>query len=279
MASGYGEAELLGQPHSVIRHPDTPRAIFKLLWERIQAGREIFGYVKNLTKTGDFYWVLAHITPSVSASGEILGYHSNRRVPDRRIVDDIILLYRSLKHIEDGEADRRAGLARSTDQLASLLKDKALIMTNSSSAFRLFVAGIAVLASGSLGAAAFAAGASAVIVGESFAAAICAVGLLAFAGRSRPASGEAIHRALIVCKQIQAGNFRGAHHGHPRDRRGRRTALGDQRCDRPFGCVSAQIGGGDGSCGAQPVLSSHHRDQHGRRLPGEQPAHQFGGRF
>ncbi|CAM5315732.1 hypothetical protein AFEL58S_00698 [Afipia felis] len=125
--SGYEEAELLGQPHSVIRHPDMPRAIFKLLWEHIQAGREIFGYVKNLTKTGDFYWVLAHITPSVSASGEILGYHSNRRVPDRRIIDDIITpLYRSLKRIEDSEADRRAGLAKSTDQLAALLKDKGI---------------------------------------------------------------------------------------------------------------------------------------------------------
>ncbi|CAM5315882.1 Methyl-accepting chemotaxis protein [Afipia felis] len=80
-------------------------------------------------------------------------------------------------------------------------------MTNSSSVFRLLVAGIAVLASGSLGAAALAAGASAVIVGLSLTAAICAAGFLAFAGRGRPAAGEAIHRALVVCRQIQGGNF------------------------------------------------------------------------
>lgn len=125
--SDYKESELLGQPHSMIRHPDMPRAVFKLLWERIQAGCEIFAYVKNMTKTGDFYWVLAHVTPSIAATGEILGYHSNRRVPDRRVLDEIIVpLYRTLKGSEDSEPDRRAGLAKSSGRLEGLLKEKGI---------------------------------------------------------------------------------------------------------------------------------------------------------
>jgi PAS domain S-box-containing protein len=125
--SDYEEPELLGQPHSLIRHPDMPRCIFKLLWDRLQAQQEIFAYVKNMTKTGDFYWVLAHATPSIAPSGETLGYHSNRRVPERRVVDGIINpLYRSLKDIEDREADRRAGLEKSTEKLNAILKEKGI---------------------------------------------------------------------------------------------------------------------------------------------------------
>lgn len=125
--SGYDEAELLGQPHSIIRHPDMPRAVFKLLWDRLQAGHEIFAYVKNMTKAGDFYWVLAHATPSVTPSGEVVGYHSNRRVPERRIVEEVVIpLYRSLKAIEDGEPDRRVGLEKSSERLNALLKEKSI---------------------------------------------------------------------------------------------------------------------------------------------------------
>src|SRR5262245_50009336 len=56
--------ETIGQPHSLIRHPHMPRCIFKLLWERIQAGKELFAYVMNRSKNGDHYWVIAHVTPS-----------------------------------------------------------------------------------------------------------------------------------------------------------------------------------------------------------------------
>jgi PAS domain S-box-containing protein len=125
--SDYEERELLGQPHSIIRHPDMPRAIFKLLWERLHAGKEIFAYVKNMTKTGDFYWVLAHATPSITPGGETVGYHSNRRVPDRRVVEEIVApLYRSLKQIEDREPDRRAGLDKSWERLHAILQEKGI---------------------------------------------------------------------------------------------------------------------------------------------------------
>jgi PAS domain S-box-containing protein len=88
--SGYGEAELIGAAHNIVRHPDMPRAVFKLLWDTVLAGREVFAYVKNMAKNGNFYWVFAHVTPSYDADGRLAGFHSNRRVPDRRVVDEVI---------------------------------------------------------------------------------------------------------------------------------------------------------------------------------------------
>jgi PAS domain S-box-containing protein len=89
--SGFTLPELIGAPHSIIRHPDMPRAVFKLLWDTILDRREVFAYVKNLSKSGAYYWVFAHVTPSYSKDGQIIGFHSNRRVPERRILDNVII--------------------------------------------------------------------------------------------------------------------------------------------------------------------------------------------
>ncbi len=75
--SGYTEAEMLGQPHCMLRHPDMPAAIFKDLWETIQKGRIWEGGVKNLRKDGGFYWVDATVTPN-TRRGKIIGYISVR---------------------------------------------------------------------------------------------------------------------------------------------------------------------------------------------------------
>ena len=120
-----GEAELLGAPHSIIRHPDMPRCVFKLLWDTISAGREIFAYVVNLAANGDHYWVFAHVTPSFDETGRIVGYHSNRRVPNHTIVDNVIApLYRSLREEEARHADRKAGMEAAGAMLAKILEDK-----------------------------------------------------------------------------------------------------------------------------------------------------------
>lgn len=120
--AGYTEEELLGAPHNVIRHPDMPRCVFKLLWETIAAGNEIFAYVVNLCKNGDHYWVLAHVTPSFNAQGHIVGYHSSRRVPDRSAIDKIVPIYASLKKIEDSNPDWREGMREAEAELGCLLE-------------------------------------------------------------------------------------------------------------------------------------------------------------
>ncbi len=122
--AGYTEAECLGQPHSMIRHPDMPRCIFGLLWETIQDGREIFAYVINRCKNGDHYWVLAHVTPSRDRSGQVVGYHSNRRVPDRRILENSIMpLYKDLLKEEQRHSNRKSGMQSATGMIHNLLSD------------------------------------------------------------------------------------------------------------------------------------------------------------
>lgn len=80
--SGFKESDIIGQPHSIIRHENMPRCVFKLLWDYIASGREIFAYVVNRTIDNNYYWVLAHVTPSFDKAGHVVGYHSNRRSPD-----------------------------------------------------------------------------------------------------------------------------------------------------------------------------------------------------
>ena len=108
--SGYSEEELLGQPHNIIRHPDMPRCVFKLLWDTLAQGNEIFAYVKNKCKNGDCYWVFAHVTPSFGSGHHILGYHSNRRVPDRHQVQLFEGIYAKLLAEERRHADWRRGM-------------------------------------------------------------------------------------------------------------------------------------------------------------------------
>lgn len=124
--AGYEEKELIGVPHSIIRHPDMPRAVFKLLWDMLAARNEVFAYVKNMNKHGDYYWVFAHVTPSFGANREVVGYHSNRRVPRRDVIANVIEpLYADLIKIEASESNAKAGMMRSFDRLTDIVKSKA----------------------------------------------------------------------------------------------------------------------------------------------------------
>jgi hypothetical protein len=114
--SGLAEAELIGAPHSVIRHPGMPRGIFKPLWDTIQQRRELFAYVMNLARTGDHYWVLAHVTPSFGPGDEIAGYHSSRRVAGREALARITLLYDRLL-AEERRFERKPEAAQASVRL------------------------------------------------------------------------------------------------------------------------------------------------------------------
>ena len=123
--AGYQEHELLGQPHSLIRHPAMPRAVFKLLWDTLAEKKEIFAYVVNLCKNGDHYWAFAHVTPSYDSSGNVNGYHSNRRVPNRKVVQDVIEpLYAQLLQEEGRHSNRKDGMNSAFSILVGLLKQK-----------------------------------------------------------------------------------------------------------------------------------------------------------
>jgi len=120
--AGYTEAEVLGKPHNIIRHPDMPRCVFKLLWDHLQAQKEIFAYVLNRAKNGDHYWVFAHVTPSYDPQGQHVGYHSNRRVPYADALPKVKALYQELRKEEQRHADPRTGMQAGTRKLEELLR-------------------------------------------------------------------------------------------------------------------------------------------------------------
>lgn len=119
--SGYSELELIDKPHNILRHEDMPALIFKLLWSRVKAGKEIFAYVKNKTKNGDYYWVYAHVTPSFDSNRQISNYHSVRRKPKDKALNVIKPLYAMLL-----QKERSGGIAASEEALNALLKEKGL---------------------------------------------------------------------------------------------------------------------------------------------------------
>ena len=116
--------EVIGQPHNIIRHPDMPRTIFKLLWDTVMAGSELFAYVKNMSKTGKYYWVLAHVTPSFDHSGAVNGFHSNRRFPSHNKVNEIAKIYERLKDEEERHTSPKQALAAGSALLNKILVDK-----------------------------------------------------------------------------------------------------------------------------------------------------------
>lgn len=118
--AGYAEAELLGSQHNIIRHPDMPRSVFKLLWDHIEAGQEFMGYVKNMAKDGSFYWVLATVTPDRDAERNIVGYTSVRRKPRPEAVQAAAGLYREML-----AAEQRAG-ARDAIEAGTAVLNQAL---------------------------------------------------------------------------------------------------------------------------------------------------------
>jgi PAS domain S-box-containing protein len=122
--SDFTEEDLIGQQHSIVRHPEMPRSVFKLLWETVESGQEIFAYVVNLTKHGDHYWVFAHVTPTFNDQGGIVGFHSNRRAPSAKGVQSAQALYKILLEEEARYPDRRKGMLSATELLQSMLADK-----------------------------------------------------------------------------------------------------------------------------------------------------------
>ncbi|WP_373035705.1 PAS domain-containing protein [Sulfurimonas sp.] len=115
----YTEKELLGKPHSIIRHPDMPKAVFRYLWETIEKKEEVFAFVINKTKNDNAYWVYANITASLDERGNIIGYYSVRRRPNPKALDIIIPLYKKMLEVE-----KSSGVDASFKVLTDILEEK-----------------------------------------------------------------------------------------------------------------------------------------------------------
>lgn len=99
--SGYEEYELAGAAHNIVRHPDMPRVIFKLMWSRIQNKENIIAIVKNLSKTGRYYWVMTDFVIKEDKDGNITGYKAFRKPAPRKAIEVVEPLYKKLVGIEN----------------------------------------------------------------------------------------------------------------------------------------------------------------------------------
>jgi len=117
--SGYSEEELLGKAHNIVRHPDTPKVVFKLLWETISKGKNINAVVKNMAKDGRYYWIFTEFEARRDEKGEIIGYRADRKSISPHILEIIAELYAELLKIEE-----RDDVEASEKYLIEFLKEK-----------------------------------------------------------------------------------------------------------------------------------------------------------
>jgi len=118
--AGYTQEELIGKPHNIVRHPDMPRVVFKLLWETIQSGKNINAVVKNLAKDGRYYWIFTEFEIRKDTdTGEIIGYHASRKTISKHVIEIIADLYKELLKIE-----KESGIDASEKHLINFLKEK-----------------------------------------------------------------------------------------------------------------------------------------------------------
>ncbi|WP_018315628.1 methyl-accepting chemotaxis protein [Bradyrhizobium sp. WSM2793] len=117
-AAGFTSAELMGQPHNIVRHPDMPPEAFDNLWDTLKAGKPWLGAVKNRRKNGDFYWVLATASP-IRENGQVKGYTSIRtKLPadQRKLAEEVYAAIREKKahgyRVDAGIIRRRSWLDR-----------------------------------------------------------------------------------------------------------------------------------------------------------------------
>ncbi|MEZ5375689.1 MAG: PAS domain S-box protein [Acidimicrobiales bacterium] len=112
--SGMTEEELIGKPHSIVRHPDTPRAVFRLLWNYLEDNRPVVAYVKNLASDGRYYWVLAAAFPV----GE--GYLSIRLKPTSPLATAVADIYREVRAFEverERRGERRSDVVSQSERM------------------------------------------------------------------------------------------------------------------------------------------------------------------
>ncbi|TRX36095.1 PAS domain-containing protein [Flavobacterium sp. ZT3R18] len=119
---GYEDYELMAQPHNIVRHPDMPKVVFKVLWENIQKGNQFHGIVKNLAKSGRYYWVITNFEYSRDEDGNIVNYIARRKaVPQDVITKHIEPLYKKLLLIEEA-----SGVGASEKYLIGFLEEQGL---------------------------------------------------------------------------------------------------------------------------------------------------------
>ena len=118
--SGYTAAELIGAEHSVLRHPDMPKAIFYMIWKSLHAGMEISAVLKNLSKSGKYYWLITDLSVERDIKGNLTFSSFNRIAPDHvcEVMEEL--------YAEMVLAEKRGGLEGSLHRLESFLEERGM---------------------------------------------------------------------------------------------------------------------------------------------------------
>jgi PAS domain S-box-containing protein len=128
--SGYTQGELYDKPHSILRHPDMPKVIFKYLWDNLEVGNDVVAYVKNLCKDGSYYWVLATVKTAKNPDGSFRNYMSTRKCITPKAKEIISALYARLL-----EAEKSAGIEASEEMLHAFMSENGISDAKSFNAF------------------------------------------------------------------------------------------------------------------------------------------------
>jgi PAS domain S-box-containing protein len=99
----YDLEEVIGKPHNMLRHPDMPKVVFKLVWKNLLAGRNFYGFIKNKTKNGNYYWVKAFFQPIIK-NGRVDKLISYRQSVNDYTKEIISPIYKQLLDIESKES-------------------------------------------------------------------------------------------------------------------------------------------------------------------------------
>ena len=99
--AGYKKNELVGFAHNVIRHPDMPKIIFKLLWDELKKGNDMRAIIKNLAKDGRYYWVITNFHTLYDEDGKIIGYYARRKAVPQYVKEEVAKLYKTLLALEE----------------------------------------------------------------------------------------------------------------------------------------------------------------------------------
>ncbi|SEC54454.1 PAS domain S-box-containing protein [Tenacibaculum sp. MAR_2009_124] len=106
----YSAIELIGEPHNIIRHPDMPKIAFKVLWDALKKGENFHAIVKNLTRTGRYYWVITDFTIDKNEKGEPCSYTARRKAVPDGVVKKIEPIYKTLLDIEKLKGEKASEL-------------------------------------------------------------------------------------------------------------------------------------------------------------------------
>lgn len=98
--NNFKSSEIIHQPHSIVRHPDMPKTIFRVIWSIIEQGMPIQAVIKNQTNQGEYYWTLITIKPQKDRDNKVISYVSyGKQAPDA-VIKKIEALYHILSEIE-----------------------------------------------------------------------------------------------------------------------------------------------------------------------------------